>query len=66
MRDDDVDPAEAYVRLVHFVAESAFEATDEEITEEMLEMGKDPTENAERLRAVMLDVARRYRERKGR
>ncbi len=46
--------------------EAALEASDEEITEAMLEAGKEPKENAERLRAVLLGVARRYRERKGR
>ena len=58
--------AEAYLRMVHFAAESVFDASDEEITEAMLEKGEDPEESAERLRTALLDVARRYRERKGR
>ena len=58
--------AEVYLRLVHFAAESALDASDEEITEAMLEKGEDPEESAERLRAALLAVARRYRERKGR
>ena len=64
MTDDEVRGAEAYVRLVHLIADSAFDATDEEIAEEMSELGEDVEENAERLRAVMLDVVRRHRERK--
>ena len=57
----DLDSVEAYVRLAHVVAESAFDATDEEIEEEMLDAGEDLGENAERLRAVMLDAAERGR-----
>ncbi len=52
---------EAYARLVHLPAESAFDATDEEITEEMAELGEDLDDNADRLRAKMLAAAERGR-----
>ncbi len=57
----DVEGGEAYARLVHLAAESAFEATDEEIEEEMREAGEDLDDNAERLRAKMLAAAERGR-----
>ncbi len=69
MTDDEIRGREAYVRLVHLIAESVFDASDEEITEEMLAAGEDPEESAERLRAVMLDAAQRgleHRLREGR
>ncbi len=43
----DIEGGEAYARLVHLAAESAFEATDEEIEEEMREAGEDLDENAD-------------------
>ena len=58
----DIEGREAYVRLVHLLAESAFDATDEEIAEEMEELGEDLDENAERLRAKMLAAAERGRQ----
>ena len=57
----DIQGGEAYVRLIHLAGESAFEATDEEIEEEMQEAGEDLDENAERLRAKMLEAAERGR-----
>ena len=58
---EDVQGGEAYARLIHLAAESAFEATDEEIEEEMREAGEDLDDNAERLRAKMLAAAERGR-----
>lgn len=56
-----IEAREAYARLVHLLAESAFDATDEEIAEEMVELGEDLDENAERLRTKMLAAAERGR-----
>ncbi len=42
------------------------DASCEETTAPKLAAGEKPKENAARLRAVLLEVARRYRERKGR
>lgn len=53
----DVGAREAYVRLVHELAESAFDATDEEIEEEMVELGEGVDDNAERLQAKMVAAA---------
>ncbi len=53
----DIEGREAYARLVHLLAESAFDATDEEITEEMAELGEDLDDNAKCLRAKMLAAA---------
>ncbi len=58
---EDIEEREAYARLVHHLAESALDATDEEIEEEMAELGEDLDENAERLRAKMLEAAERGR-----
>ena len=57
----DVEAREAYARLVHLLAESAFDAGDEEIAEDMEILGEDLDENAERLRAKMLEAAERGR-----
>ena len=53
----DVAGKEAQARLVHHLAESAFDATDPEIEEEMAEIGEDLEDNAARLRARMLEAA---------
>ncbi|MCP3960206.1 MAG: hypothetical protein GY719_20370 [bacterium] len=37
----DIEGREAYVRLAHLLAESAFDANDEEIEEEMVELGEE-------------------------
>lgn len=58
---EDIQGGEAYARLIHLAADSAFEATDEEIADEMAEAGEDLDENAERLRAKMLEAAERGR-----
>ena len=58
---EDIEGEEAYLKEVHFAAESALEASDEEIREAMLEAGEDPKENADRLRAKMLEAAERGR-----
>lgn len=58
---EDIAGGEAYARLVHLAAESAFEATDQEIEEEMREAGEDLDDNAERLRAKMRSAAERGR-----
>ena len=52
---------EAYEDLVHLAAESAFDASDEEIREEMLAAGEDPKAAADRLRAKMREAAERGR-----
>ncbi len=52
---------EAWERLVHLAAESAFEASDEEIREEMHDAGEDPKANADRLREKMRAAAERGR-----
>ncbi|MCP3960703.1 MAG: hypothetical protein GY719_22900 [bacterium] len=52
---------EALERLIHLVGDSAFDATDEEIREEMLDAGEDPKESADRLRAKMREAAERGR-----
>ncbi len=56
---EDIEGEEAYVRVVHFAAESALEASDEEVREAMLEAGEDPKDNADRLRAKLFEAARR-------
>ncbi len=66
MRDDDRDPETLYERLIHFCAESVFDASDEEIREEMRAAGEDPDEAAERLRHRLLDVVRQFREQRNR
>ncbi len=58
---EDIQNKEAYARLVHLLAESALDATDEEIEEEMAELGEDLDQNADRLRATMLAAAERGR-----
>ena len=58
---EDIHGAEEYLKLVHFAAESALEASDEEITQAMEEAGRDPKESADRLRAKLLDAAERGR-----
>ena len=57
----DIEGKEAYARLVHHLAESAFDAGDAEIEEEMAQLGEDLDDNAERLRAKMLAAAERGR-----
>ncbi len=57
----DIEGREAHARLVHLLAESAFDATGEEIEEEMADLGEDLDDNAERLRAKMLAAAERGR-----
>ena len=66
MLDEDTGPEKAYERITDRIAESVLDASDEEIREEIVAAGEDPDESAERLRAVLLDVVRRYRERRGR
>jgi hypothetical protein len=51
--------------IVGGAAEALFEASDEEIAEELRSMGEDPDAAAERVRAVLLDAVDRY-ERSGR
>lgn len=58
---EDIEGEETFVKVVHFAAESALEASDEEIREAMLEAGEDPKENADRLRAKMFEAAERGR-----
>ncbi len=58
---EDVEGEETFLKVVHFAAEAALEASDEEIREAMLEAGEDPKENADRLRAKMLEAAERGR-----
>ncbi len=62
----ELELAEAYERLARYLTEAAFEALDEGSRAALLDAEEDPHENAERLRAAMLDVLRRLRPRRGR
>ena len=64
MAEEELDYEVAWERLVHRFAESVFDASDEEIEEEMRAAGEDPEEAADRLRARLREVARRCREEK--
>jgi len=50
--------------IMNALAESVAEASDEEILEETRAQGKDPTEAAGRVRNVLLDAGKAYRQRR--
>jgi hypothetical protein len=57
------DYEEKLKRIANAVAESIFEASDEEILEEVREAGEDPEAVASHVRSVLSDAVRAHRKR---